>query len=90
VVFDEFNAVVLDENEGLSIARSLANNKAAILQNHGLLTVGETVESAGTPILIAGDVTAATHKIVGSENTGHFSFLPIFNVLMAEQPELFD
>jgi len=30
-----------------------------------------------------------THKVIGSENTGHFSFLPMYNVLLAEQPELF-
>lgn len=45
-VFDDFTGVVLDMNEGEKIAAALGNNKAAILQNHGLLTVGESVESA--------------------------------------------
>ena len=45
-LFNEFNGVVLDTNEGQSIANTLANNKAIILQNHGLLTVGSCVESA--------------------------------------------
>jgi ribulose-5-phosphate 4-epimerase/fuculose-1-phosphate aldolase len=35
---------VLVEEEGKNIAKALGNNKAALLQNHGLLTVGGTVE----------------------------------------------
>jgi len=46
VLFDDFTGVVLDTNEGKRIAESLGNNKAAILQNHGLLTVAKTVEAA--------------------------------------------
>lgn len=33
-------------NGAIDTAQSITDNKAAILQNHGLLTVGETVESA--------------------------------------------
>ena len=33
-------------SEGGRIAKALGNHKAAILQNHGLLTVGETVDEA--------------------------------------------
>lgn len=46
IVFDVFNGVVLDMSEGELLAKALGNKKAAILQNHGLLTVGNTVESA--------------------------------------------
>lgn len=46
VLFDDFTGVVLDMDEGERIANALGDNKAAILQNHGLLTVGTTVESA--------------------------------------------
>ncbi|EME41488.1 hypothetical protein DOTSEDRAFT_73785 [Dothistroma septosporum NZE10] len=45
VVF-EGKGVVLDEDEGLDIARALGNKKAALLRNHGLLTVGQTIEEA--------------------------------------------
>jgi len=45
-VFDDFTGVVLDNNEGERIARALGDKKAAILQNHGLLTVGESVDEA--------------------------------------------
>ena len=46
VLFDDFTGVVLDLSEGERIAAALGDNKAAILRNHGLLTVGTTVESA--------------------------------------------
>jgi ribulose-5-phosphate 4-epimerase/fuculose-1-phosphate aldolase len=46
VVFDQFNGVVLDLDEGRQIAEKLGKKKAAILQNHGLLTVGNTVDEA--------------------------------------------
>jgi ribulose-5-phosphate 4-epimerase/fuculose-1-phosphate aldolase len=46
VVYRQFNGVVLAEEEGKNIAACLGNKKAALLQNHGLLTVGQTVEAA--------------------------------------------
>lgn len=46
VVFNDFTGVVLDTSEGERIADSLGTNKAAILQNHGLLTTGSCVEEA--------------------------------------------
>ena len=45
VVFDG-KGVVLDEDEGCDIAEALGDKKAALLRNHGLLTVGETIEEA--------------------------------------------
>ena len=46
VVFADFSGVVLDNSEGQKIADALGNKKAVILQNHGILTVGQSVESA--------------------------------------------
>lgn len=46
VLFDEFTGVVLDNSEGERIAAALGDKKAAILQNHGLLTVGATIDAA--------------------------------------------
>jgi ribulose-5-phosphate 4-epimerase/fuculose-1-phosphate aldolase len=46
VVFDEYTGVVLDLEEGKKIAHALADKKAAILRNHGLLTVGHSVDEA--------------------------------------------
>ncbi|MBB3220021.1 class II aldolase/adducin family protein [Pseudoduganella umbonata] len=45
-IFADFSGVVLDASEGQRIAETLGPRKAVILQNHGLLTVGQTVESA--------------------------------------------
>jgi ribulose-5-phosphate 4-epimerase/fuculose-1-phosphate aldolase len=46
VVFSDFTGVVNETSEGARIAEALGPHKAAILQNHGLLTVGQTVEEA--------------------------------------------
>jgi ribulose-5-phosphate 4-epimerase/fuculose-1-phosphate aldolase len=45
-LFDDFRGVVLDTGEGARIAAALGRYKAAILKNHGILTVGPTVEAA--------------------------------------------
>jgi len=45
-LFDDYTGVVLDTDEGKRIGRSLGDRKAVILRNHGLLTVGETVDAA--------------------------------------------
>ena len=41
-VFDDYTGVVYDLEEGKRIAEALGTNKAVILANHGLLTVGTT------------------------------------------------
>ncbi|KIW04157.1 uncharacterized protein PV09_04964 [Verruconis gallopava] len=46
VLYENFNGVVLAKEEGENIAKCLGSKKAALLGNHGLLTVGETVEAA--------------------------------------------
>jgi ribulose-5-phosphate 4-epimerase/fuculose-1-phosphate aldolase len=46
VLFDDFTGVVLDTSEGRRIADGLGEHKAAILRNHGLLTVGHSVDEA--------------------------------------------
>ncbi|TDD86535.1 class II aldolase/adducin family protein [Actinomadura darangshiensis] len=45
-VYREFGGVVLDAEEGDRVAASLGTGKAVILANHGLLTVGGTVQEA--------------------------------------------
>lgn len=46
VLFDDYTGVVLDAEESRRIAKALGPHKAAILRNHGLLTVGGSVEEA--------------------------------------------
>lgn len=43
-VFNDYTGVVLETSEGERIAKTLGDRKALILQNHGLLTVGQTVD----------------------------------------------
>lgn len=109
-LFDDFTGVVLDTAEGERIATALGKQKAAILQNHGLLTVGQTVdeaawwfitmertcqsqlmaEAAGKPIKIRPDIAELTAGQVGHPVSGYFSFKPIHDVIVAEQPDMFD
>ena len=110
VVIEDFTGVVLETGEGERIATGLGSNKACILQNHGLLTVGQSVEeaawwfitmerscqaqllaeAAGTPKLIDDENARKTCEVVGSSLAGWFSFQPLYNVIVAEQPDLMD
>jgi ribulose-5-phosphate 4-epimerase/fuculose-1-phosphate aldolase len=45
-LFQDFTGVVYETSEGERIAQALGQHKAAILRNHGLLTVGHTVDEA--------------------------------------------
>ncbi len=110
VVHDDFSGVVLDTAEGDNIARSLGSRKAAILANHGLLTVGASVESAvwwylamerccearllaaaaGTVTSIPHEVALKTREQVGTEAAGWFSFQPLWEMISAREPDLFD
>ncbi|GJJ08603.1 hypothetical protein Clacol_002822 [Clathrus columnatus] len=45
-LYPNFGGVVVAEEESANIVKYLGNTKALILQNHGILTVGHTVEEA--------------------------------------------
>jgi ribulose-5-phosphate 4-epimerase/fuculose-1-phosphate aldolase len=45
-LYDDFGGVVVELDEGQRIAEAIGKKKAAILQNHGLITVGGTVDEA--------------------------------------------
>jgi len=45
-IYTDYRGVVLSSEEGERIGRALGAHKAVILRNHGMLTVGETVDSA--------------------------------------------
>ncbi|WP_101757519.1 class II aldolase/adducin family protein [Oceanicoccus sp. KOV_DT_Chl] len=110
VVFEDFTGVVLDLGEGERIAAGLGDNKACILQNHGLLTAADTIEAAawwfitmerscqaqllaeaaGTPKLINAESAKQTYDVLGGSLAGWFSFQPLYSVITAEQPDMFD
>lgn len=45
-VYRQFKGIVLAEEEGQNIAKAIGSGKACLLQNHGLLTCGQTIEAA--------------------------------------------
>ena len=101
---------MLDTEEGKRIAAALGDHKAVILRNHGLLTVGHSVdeaafwfivmdrtchaqllaEAAGTPILIDPEMAALTAKQVGGHGAGLMGFQPLWEKIVAEEPDLLD
>ncbi|HEY1635710.1 MAG TPA: class II aldolase/adducin family protein [Acidimicrobiales bacterium] len=109
-LFDDYTGVVLDLEEGKRLAHSLADSKAVILRNHGLLTVGQSVdeaawwfitmerscqaqllaEAAGKPVLIEEDMAKLTSTQVGSNIAGWFSFQPLYDRIVREQPDLLE
>jgi ribulose-5-phosphate 4-epimerase/fuculose-1-phosphate aldolase len=110
-VFDDYTGVVLDTEEGKRIAHALGGNKACILSNHGLLTVGTTsvdeaaywfismertcqaqllAEAAGTTHPIDPDQADKTAKQVGNPLAGWLSFQPLYDWVVAQQPDLLE
>jgi ribulose-5-phosphate 4-epimerase/fuculose-1-phosphate aldolase len=107
-LFDDYTGVVDDPAEGDRIAAALGGAKAAILANHGLLTVGHSVDealfwfvtmertceveilarSAGEPEEISPEVAALTHKQIGGTLAGWFSAQPLFDWILAAEPDL--
>lgn len=75
-LFSEFDGVVLDTTYGDSIATSLGEKKTCILQNHGLLTTGTSVDEAAWRFIamdkccqaqIAAESTGAKPSIIPHE-----------------------
>ncbi|GAB4290361.1 MAG: class II aldolase/adducin family protein [Oscillatoriaceae cyanobacterium] len=109
-VFDDYTGVVLESSEGDRIAATLAQRKAIILRNHGLLTVGHSVdeavwwfiamdrscqaqlmaEAAGQPVLISPEIARLTYSQVGTPYMGWFSFQPLYDKIVREEPDLLD
>ena len=109
-LFDDYTGVVLEPEEGKRIAQTLGNCKAAILKNHGLLTVGHSVdeaawwfitmertcqvqllaEAAGKPQLIQPNYAKKAQTQIGSHYMGWFSFQPLYETIVRQEPDLFD
>ncbi len=109
-VFDDYAGVVVDVEEGKRIAHALGANKAAILSNHGLLTVGHSVDeavwwfiamerccqaqllamAAGGYRVIDDETARLTRTQIGSPLAGWFSFQPLYDWIVARQPDLLE
>jgi len=106
----EYGGVANDVEEGKRIAAALGDNKAAILANHGLITVGRSVdeaafwftsmerscqaqllaEAAGDPVPIADELAESVYEFTGTPLAGWFSAQPLFDWIIAEQPDCLD
>lgn len=84
-VYGEFGGVVLKREESAALARSLGQGKGMILRNHGLLTVGGTVDEAAylfllmeksCKIQLAADAAAAAgrKKVFIDEEAARFTY----------------
>jgi ribulose-5-phosphate 4-epimerase/fuculose-1-phosphate aldolase len=68
-LYDDFNGVVLDEAEGKRVAAAFGpDNKAVILQNHGFITVGRSVEEAAW-LFITADQSAHAQLLAEAAGT---------------------
>lgn len=106
----KYTGVVLNPEEGQKIAQTLGRKKAIILQNHGLLTVGQSVdeaafwfitmertcqaqllaEAAGCPKLIDSSYAEMTRTQIGFPLAGWFSFQPLWELIVREEPDLLE
>ncbi len=111
-LFNDYTGVVEDLSEGERIGAALADKKAVILQNHGLLTVGHSIEecifwfvtmertcqsqilaeSTGNELVLIDHETALRTRNyeVGFPLAGYFSFQPMWQDIVKEQPEFMD
>ncbi|WP_041233083.1 class II aldolase/adducin family protein [Cylindrospermum stagnale] len=109
-LFNDYTGVVLDTSEGKLLAEALGDKKAIILRNHGILTVGHTVdaaawwyislerscqaqllaEAAGKPHIIKHETATLARSQVGSHSSGWFSFQPLYDRILREEPDLLD
>ncbi len=69
-IYDDYRGVVLSSEEGDRIGAALGPHKAVILRNHGMLTVGETVDSAAWWFLTL-ERTAQSQLMSYSAAAGH-------------------
>jgi ribulose-5-phosphate 4-epimerase/fuculose-1-phosphate aldolase len=107
---EDFGGVVVDPVVGAQLAETLGDYKAVIHQNHGLITVGQSVEeatwwfvtmerscqaqllaqAAGTPKLISHEAATITRNQIGGPAAGWFQFQPMWDDIVATDPDLFD
>ncbi|GMM27710.1 hypothetical protein DAMA08_004260 [Martiniozyma asiatica (nom. inval.)] len=84
-VYTDFGGVAIEKAEGEAIAKAAGEkNRAILLQNHGLLTCGETVDEAGylftlmersCEVQLACDATGREKKIIGHEEAAYTAYM---------------
>lgn len=106
----DYGGVANDVDEGKRIAAAVGEFKAAILANHGLITVGHSVDealwwfvsmerscqaelmamAAGDPVPIPDEQALAVRADIGDHRAGWFSAQPLFDHILADQPDLLE
>jgi len=111
-LYNEYTGVVNDSTEGDNIAAAVGDMKAAVLRNHGLITVGHSVEecawwfitmerscqaqllaeATGSKIYPIDDATArmTRDQELGFPVAGWFSYQPIWQDIIAANPDILD
>jgi ribulose-5-phosphate 4-epimerase/fuculose-1-phosphate aldolase len=109
-LYDRYRGRVVDPAEGDDIATALGSTKALILRNHGLLTVGQSIEeatwwflrlercceiqllaeAAGAPVMIDHEAARDAHREQGTPIAGWFTAQPLFDAVVADEPDLLD
>lgn len=74
-VYEDFGGVAVDENEGKEIAKAIGKGKGAILRNHGLITVGETVDEAGYLFMLMEKSCQIQRLVFSTQLPGHEKFM---------------
>ncbi|MEU5882415.1 class II aldolase/adducin family protein [Spirillospora sp. NPDC047279] len=107
---DDAGRVANNAEVGKRITEAIGGNKAAIVGNHGIFTVGESVDeaafwfvsmehscqaelmatAAGEPRLIPPETARAIRGHVGFPLAGWYSAQPIFDWVIATQPDCLD
>lgn len=110
VIKDEAGQVAVEEKAGMAVCDWFKGVKAAIHQNHGLLTASRhsieaaafwfialerccrqqlLVEATGLkPVLVSPERSRYSREHVGSEYIGWLHFQPIYEHLVASQPDM--
>jgi ribulose-5-phosphate 4-epimerase/fuculose-1-phosphate aldolase len=110
VIKDEAGQVAVEEKAGLAVCDWFTGVKAAIHQNHGLLTASRhSIEAAAfwfialerccrqqmlveasvhKPVMVPPDRARYSREHVGSEYIGWLHFQPIYEHLVATQPDM--
>jgi ribulose-5-phosphate 4-epimerase/fuculose-1-phosphate aldolase len=112
-LYSDYQGVVVTTDEGDRIAEALGDKRTVILQNHGHLTVGGSVEAAvwryiafedaarvqllveqtgQKPHHVGEDVARFTRGQFdrGGQDNAWFSFVPLWDMITREQPDLFE
>jgi len=104
---DDGNGVANNVDEGQRVAAAIGQYKAAIIGDHGIFTVGQSVEeavfwfvslehscqsellamAAADPQPISDELARVIHSQVGFPVAGWFSAQPMFDWIIAQQPD---